>query len=295
MPVAFLAALAAMFVCLPAAVATNGAASVNHFFTITCRFSHAAPDDPIVYPGKPGRSHEHAFLGNVSTNASTTPASLPSHRTTCNHAGDDSAYWAPALYAGGKPVAPTDATIYYSRLTSAPVKPFPAGLEMIAGNSHAVTPQSPSVTNWECNQQKANQYSMRAVATEPMGPAALTKQLGALRGFPRRGPATNLELVVNFPNCSDGMSNSTDHKSHMAYSVGGTCPASHPISVPAISLVLRYPTLHSTDVFLASGGLDSGHADFMNGWKASALAKVVDDCLNLSRVCGYPAEPGALN
>ena len=35
-------------------------------FRLTCGPSHMAMDDPIVYPGQPGRSHHHTFVGNVS-------------------------------------------------------------------------------------------------------------------------------------------------------------------------------------------------------------------------------------
>ena len=31
-------------------------------FVSVCRFSHRAPDDPIVYPGQPGLSHDHSFV-----------------------------------------------------------------------------------------------------------------------------------------------------------------------------------------------------------------------------------------
>jgi hypothetical protein len=36
----------------------------NNFFA-NCRFSHTNNDDPIVYPGEPGRSHAHTFFGNA--------------------------------------------------------------------------------------------------------------------------------------------------------------------------------------------------------------------------------------
>ena len=49
-------------------------AGVN--FVSSCGFSHRGPDDPIVYPGQPGRSHDHSFVGNVSTNAFSTLGSL---------------------------------------------------------------------------------------------------------------------------------------------------------------------------------------------------------------------------
>ena len=41
-----------------------------------CTFSHRNQDDPILYPRQPGRSHDHTYFGNRSTNAMSTPASL---------------------------------------------------------------------------------------------------------------------------------------------------------------------------------------------------------------------------
>ena len=43
---------------------------------IECGASHAAADDPIVFPGQPGAAHLHEFFGNTSTNASSTYASM---------------------------------------------------------------------------------------------------------------------------------------------------------------------------------------------------------------------------
>src|SRR4029077_18304378 len=105
----------------------------------------------------------------------------------------------------------------------------------------------------------------------------------------RSGAPTNLELQVNFPDCSDGKPASADHRSHMAYSSGGRCPASHPIPVPAISLILRYPAVTSSNVFLSSGGVYSGHADFMDAWKPAALRGLVPGCLNHYSGCGPQA------
>src|SRR5213079_507048 len=42
-------------------------------FVSVCEFSHQSMNDPIVYPGKPGKSHLHEFFGNASTNAYSTP------------------------------------------------------------------------------------------------------------------------------------------------------------------------------------------------------------------------------
>jgi hypothetical protein len=263
---------------LAAGSAAAPSAPSGAFFLLTCKFSHAAPDDPIVLPGLPGRSHDHTFFGNVSTNAYSTPASLARHRTTCSDTGDLSSYWAPTLYVAGAPVQPLDVTIYYRRLTTAPVQPFPRGLEMVAGNSHAVTAQSPNVTEWYCGVLKSAFY----------GPMRRTTA-ATVASVPRCGAPTNLELQVNFPDCSDGKATSADHRSHMAYSAAGRCPSSHPIPVPAISLILRYPAVTSTNVFLASGGVYSGHADFMDAWKPAALKMLVQGCLNRYSGCGPQA------
>src|SRR6476659_1183966 len=125
---AFLAALTALTV-VPA-TASAATPPSGAFFVLTCRFSHSATDDPIVYPGQPDRSHDHVFVGNASTDASSTPASLAArHATTCSDTDDLSAYWAPMLYVAGKEVPPLEVTVYYRRLSAAPVQPFPAGLE----------------------------------------------------------------------------------------------------------------------------------------------------------------------
>jgi hypothetical protein len=273
--------LALGIVVLSAAMSAGSAASApsGAFFLMSCKFSHAAPNDPIVLPGLPGRSHDHLFVGNVSTNAYSTPTSLAGHRTTCSDPGDLSSYWAPTLYVAGTLVKPLDATIYYRRLTSAPVHPFPRGLEMVAGNSHAVTPQSPNVTEWYCGVLKSAFYG---------------QMRRTISGIPGCAAPTNLELQVNFPDCSNGKPTSPDHRSHMAYSVNGRCPASHPIPVPAISLILRYPPVTNPNVFLSSGGVFSGHADFMDGWKPTDLNALVQSCLNRYVGCG-PEATGALD
>ena len=64
------------------------------------------------------------------------------------------------------------------------------------------------------------------------------------------------------------------------------CPVDHPISVPAISLIYRYPISGDHDFALASGGVYSAHADFFNGWNQNALRRLVGFCLNGLRHCG---------
>jgi Domain of unknown function (DUF1996) len=244
-------------------------AGVN--FISTCGFSHRAPDDPIVFPQQPGRSHDHTFVGNTTTSASSTLESLLQGSSTCQRAGDTAAYWMPTLVVGAQSVEPRGATIYYRRRTLDPVRAFPPGLRMIAGDARATSAQPGRVTFWNC---------------------------GVLSGIPRSAAIptcpnerrASLRLHVTFPNCWNGAAlDSADHQSHMAYSRRGRCPVSHPVAVPAISLVFRYASTGGPDAALASGGQFSAHADFFNAWNQEALDALVQRCLNALRHCARGA------
>ena len=119
-------------------------------FVSSCTFTHRAPDDPIVFFGKPGASHDHSFVGNTSTNASSTLASLLAAGTTCHRAGDTAAYWMPTLLQNGQPVMPVHAQIYYRRSTQRHVEAFPPGFRMIAGDAKATAAQARRITFWNC-------------------------------------------------------------------------------------------------------------------------------------------------
>ncbi len=238
-------------------------------FITVCKFSHRKPDDPIVFPGQPGLSHGHTFIGNVSTDAFSTPASLRGAATTCERSEDRAAYWAPTLLVVNRPTAPAEATVYYRRRTIQRVRAFPQGLKMISGDQHATAPQSLRVTFWDCGKTGGVAPSSRKVPTCPAG------------------RATSLRLNVRFPDCWDGKRlDSANHKSHMAYSTRGRCDTAHPVAVPSITLVMQYPVAGGADVELASMGQISGHADFINVWQQAGLERLVDYCLNALRVCG---------
>jgi uncharacterized protein DUF1996 len=236
-------------------------------FVSSCRFSHRAADDPIVFPGQPGLSHDHSFVGNVSTSGASTLSSLLAAGTTCQRAGDTAAYWMPSLNVDGRAVMPLGATIYYRRKTLAHVNAFPPGFRMIAGDARATTAQPLRVAFWNCG-------VLAGVAPSSTPPACPDTRRRSLR------------LHVNFPSCWDGQSlDSSSHQSHVAYPVRGRCPVSHQKALPAISLIYRYPTTGGTHVSLASGGQLSAHADFFNAWQQSDLQRLVDGCLNALRHC----------
>ena len=179
-------------------------------FVENCRFSHAAPDDPIVFPGKFGASHHHSFVGNRSTNAASTYDSLRAAPTSCERRADTAAYWVPTLYSGTTEVAPDGATIYYRRATLAEVQPFPDNLRMIAGDATATAPQGLRVTFWNCGVLSGVPPS----STIPTCPS---------------GRRSFLRLHIRFPECWNGAAlDSVDHKSHMAYAMRGLMPLHAP-------------------------------------------------------------------
>ena len=237
-------------------------------FVSNCAFTRFAPDDPIVYPGQPGKSHDHTFVGNTSTDANSTLASLRAAGTTCRRQADKAAYWMPTLIVDGQPVTPLGATIYYRRNTTGTVHAFPPGFKMIAGDSKAISPQSKRITFWNCGVEGG-------IAPSDTPPACPS------------GRGQELRLHVNFGSCWDGTSlDSADHKSHVTYPTAGACPDDHPVAVPAISLIYRYPVSGDHDFALSSGGVYSAHADFFNAWNENALRLFVNFCLNGMRHCG---------
>ena len=230
-------------------------------FLSVCLPSHVAKDDPIVHPGEPGASHQHEFFGNTTTDASSTYPSLRAGTTTCRIAADKAGYWVPTLYVDGVRVAPIRVNAYYLRgrgpgTTAA----FPAGLKVVAGDGEATTPQSTDITGWKCSGIQAT----------------------GLKADPVACPAGSHEvLVIRFPDCWNGKDlDSADHKSHLAYRVGRTCPAGYPVRIPRLSLNVHYDLTSTETLTLASGSIYSAHADFFNAWTQPVLARLVRLNLN---------------
>lgn len=241
-------------------------------FVVECHFSHAATDDPIVYPGQPGQSHLHMFFGNTDVDAFTQVDSLVDGETTCDDPADTAAYWAPALMRGPEVLTPIKSVAYYRPGLGVPpqeVQAYPPGLVMIAGNAGARGEQPLSIVAWGCG---------RGINRQVLPPECPQGQ--------------HLELILTFPDCWDGTSlDSADHYSHVAYSSGGQCPAGYPVPMPQLQFVVQYPVWGSTaGLTLASGGLTTGHADFMNGWDQAALEREVRLCLHREVVCGLSSQ-----
>lgn len=274
---ALMLAASAIFAAGPAALAGPGIQVIRVAeFPADCPFNHRLPDDPIVFPSMPGASHSHDFMGNRTTNAYSNLNTLTAGTSNCNPSIDLSSYWVPTLYSNNVAVAPSMATFYYlgegvrSDIT-ARIQPYPAGLRVVAGSATATGPTG-SRARWSC---------LHAGHVPPSG------------NFVNCPSGTMLESYLDFPQCWDGRNlDSADHKSHMAYPVNQACPASHPVPVPKLRQVIRYPVNGDPAKFrLASGNGYSMHGDFFNAWPAAALAQRVRDCINPVIKCGPDGRP----
>ena len=271
-------------------------------FRTTCKWSHMAFDDPIVYPGQPGLSHLHTFFGNTGTNANSTTSTISTTgNSTCNGGTiNRTAYWVPTMIdtLDGRPIGANNdqyvgSQFYYKTGYTLPValiKPAPAGLRMIVGDSKG-NPSNPSkVASYRC-------IKNGGATQADIGTAQSTIPYCQASGY------TVMRMSITFPQCWDGVNlDSPDHKSHMAnavYTTGnqqGYCPATHPVAIPEISFEIEYPVRSTDDTRrwrLSSDNYDtsqpagySSHGDYMMGWKTDAMAAFVKYCDNTAKNCG---------
>ena len=241
-------------------------------FQMNCSVSRTnLPDDPIVFPGLPGASHSHTFMGNTTTNAMSTLQSLQSGGTSCITPGDKTGYWMPTLLNGDTAVNPVGRqTIYYKSgvIDYRSVRPSPIGLRFLVGSPTATQDEfrnAPgAVEGWEC------------------GDSAFNWDIPA-----NCAPGSQLNIRMQAPSCWNGIHLDTpDHKSHMAYPVLGVCPTSHPVAVPMIEFKMAFPVSGDMrNVRLSSGRGYSFHYDFYNVWDAPTLAALTRHCINGGLQC----------
>ena len=253
-------------------------------FRTVCDFSHMNFDDPIVYPGQPGKAHLHAYFGNTGANAYVHGDVDPNDRELDVSGRHRQPHGVLGPGHGGHrrrttPVAPDEMVIYYKSgyggVGPEDVRAMPTGLRMIAGR-HGVgrTPV-------------ARELGVR-------GPR-LRQPHRPHPGLRRR--ATGCIMMLDFPQCWDGVNlDSANHKSHLAYPTGGGCPASHPVAIPVITynVYTEVPPGHDTaDWRLSSDTIDdpelpggySAHGDWFDGWDAAVAQAFVTNCDNKAVDC----------
>ncbi len=270
-------------------------------FRFICNAGQLSFDDPIVYPGRPGKSHLHQFFGNTGANAASTYASLRSAGdSTCNSPLNRSAYWIPAMLNGaGKVVRPDFVSIYYKRRPAndpeclrqaAACVDVPRGLRFVFGFdmlNHAAGKTGGGYFNCDGRNGISGHYPtiVDAARNCPIG-----NKLGA---------------VISAPDCWNGKElDSPDHRSHMAYASYGSdgrqrCPKSHPYVIPTFTLGAWYSVDETLDRsgkwngtfnswHLSSDAMPgmamkpgtSFHSDWFGAWDDQIMKIWTENCIN---------------
>ncbi|KAJ9116187.1 hypothetical protein QFC20_000867 [Naganishia adeliensis] len=248
--------------------------------------------DPIVSPNKQSM-HMHRVFGGSKFGAGYNHDELASSNcTTAGISVDKSNYWEPQLYwleANGSFTAVPSVDRFYYFLgrvdASIPVKAFPKGLRIFAGDPFNKAPIEHNAAEFICQ--------VRADFSRSLGLDSFN--------FPRDCP-WGLKTAMHFPSCWDGVHLYKTGNSHMAYPVvnpprDGGCPYTHPHKLPTIFFE---STWHMSKLPTAKGkplkgrlawanGDTTGygyHADFTNGWDLDVLNQVLtasDDCVDLNK------------
>ena len=226
-----------------------------------CLVSHYSYDDPVVYPGEPGRAHLHMFFGNTGADyASTSQSIANSGNSTCwGGIVNRSAYWAPAFFnENDEVVLPHTLMIYYKSWVNdrTQLQPIPVGLQMLANR----------------NVQNAGPWHFS------------------------HSDHDGIYMSIDFPNCVavgfDGQPvlSSPGGTSHLAYS-SGSCPASHPYMIPTMTININYRLDYNSGWYLASDSStatkgESLHADYIAGWTEEAMAQITQCVIDGNSSCG---------
>ena len=240
-------------------------------WNVDCGYAGDAPYDPIAARG--GKSHMHSFDG-VRLGNRDTRETMMRKPNSCRFGGglagqpsaDDSSYWQPKAYRGTTGITHQKLVAYYRvapGVDPRKVRPWPVGLKIIAGDKDATRRQSLRVLRWTCGKVSGNSTGR-----------VLDRPVNCSGAFPQ------VQLLVSFPDCSDGRHDSVDHRSHMAYSRAGRCPSTHPTHVPMLVQSVRYDTSKGADLRLSSGAHFTMHADWMDGWPAGEVERRVRQCIN---------------
>lgn len=274
-------------------------------FRFLCAPSHLAYDDPIVFPGEPGRSHLHQFFGNRSADANSTYASLrQSGESTCMNELNRSSYWMPALLDGkGNVIRPNHIAVYYKRRPTSdsyfeetgttPVI-LPRGLRYIFGwDSNRASEQQPE-------NDKHFQWKCIDVWTPVNAPGDTMDDALSVCS-----PGKKLAVSIASSPCWDGKNlDSPDHRSHMSDTVSDAstdwvnrCPDSHPYVVTEFIMTVEWTIGAEDDMSLFKLASDhmlpagaprgsSMHADWIGAWEDTILerwhAACIDKLLNCS-------------
>ncbi|MFJ7156412.1 DUF1996 domain-containing protein [Streptomyces sp. NPDC101118] len=250
---------------------------------------HYNEDNLVVSPGvRAGAHHTHAYVGNLSTTAASTDASLAAAATSCRD-GDRSTYYWPVLRrtdlpgreayeraAGhhgnaGRILREAAVTVEFRGNPVSKVVAMPRFLRGITGDAVAHTAADASRVRaaWGC---------------------AGLPGLATVR-YPRCPGGDRITRTLVFPSCWNGLDTAApDHRAHLTFPAGNGACAPGTFPVPALRLSLVYePVPPGTPLALDSfpeqqHSPRTDHAMFVNVMDPAAMERVVD-CINSGRSC----------
>ncbi len=248
---------------------------------------HYNEDNLVVSPGlRSGAHHTHAYVGNLSTDALSTDASLAAAATSCR-GGDRSTYYWPVLRrpdrtgtqahehsAGhgnaGQILHEAAVSVEFRGNPVSKVVPMPHFLRAMTGDAVAGTARTEADVRarWGCSGS----------------PERFTTH------YPRCPGGDRLTRTLVFPSCWNGLdSDSPGHRSHLVFpAANGVCPQGT-FPVPQLRIRLAYEVTPGAPVAVDSfpeqrHSPKTDHAMFVNAMTDGQMAAVVD-CLNQGRHC----------
>lgn len=279
------------------AIPVSAAPDIVGAFRFLCTPGQVKADDPIVYPGQPGKSHLHRFFGNTLTDASSTYASLrAAGDSTCMSKLNRSAYWQPEMMNGASGVPPLFWVIYYKRYPA--TSPFcksrgeqcvaiPPGLKFIFGYDMLTGKPATGSTFWQC----VNPDGVTVINPHS---ATMTQALnGCAVGW-------QLEVRSEAPECWNGTAlDSANHRDHVAYMTNDpntgqpSCDKAHAKIMPQFTLAAFWTVTAdagkwalSSDAMMGAEPGRTFHSDFFAAWDPPTedvwTANCIDKLLNCS-------------
>lgn len=272
-------------------------------FRFICGAGQLSYDDPILFPGQPGRSHLHQYYGNLDTNAYSTYATQRAHGdSTCGSSGledgkgyaaNRSGYWMPALLDGrGNVIKPDFVSIYYKRLPASAEQCSQGGR---GKNLCVAIPNGIKFTFGYDMLKGASSGHHHFACVAKNKPIATSPTLAgiAATGCPA---GDRVEAMISAPQCWDGVNlDSRNHRSHVAYlQYGGRgyarCPIDHPYLMPTFTLGAFYTVQPGDDLRLwryssdeMRPGIPAGttlHADYLEAWDPGVKAEWTEHCID---------------
>ncbi len=272
---------------------STGGNGLQGQFRMYCKYSHFNYDDPIVYPGQPGKAHLHMYWGNTMADAYSTKQTLTTKGGgTCEGFElNRTAYWMPALLDGtGNVVIPKAIVMYYKSGgragDAAKTTRMPQGLKMISGNSSGNTTQ----TGYH-NQIEWNCYDGSASWLYPADAYGQTSGTTIPASCPN---GYDLNSLVYFQQCWNGTGL---ERTDVQLDNNGQCPAGWK-TMPQVSYHIfwpKSPTGSYANWYLSSDRMpgmepkkngSTLHADWFGGWNDAIMDEWIAKCIQTMNNCG---------